>query len=495
MQKDIKDIICSSLIKLPNIKISGISLDSRIIKKNYLFIAVSGCNTDGKLYIPEAIKKGACAIIKETKKETNYIQWIDKIPVINIFKLKNKLSKIAGNYYDHPSRNLKIIGVTGTNGKTTTVSFLAQFIKLLGRKSALLSTIGNGIFGDILTKSDNTTDSPLEIQKSLYEFLINEVELVAIEVSSHGLIQNRVKNIKFNAAAFTNLTHDHLDYHKNMMNYEKSKFILFNNLDVGKKIINTDSYIGSCWIKKIPDAIAVSTECMPKYTNRQFFYINVNNIKSFGNNNIIPFSSSWGSGYINTNFFEKFNIKNMAIALTTLLSLNYSLKDLINCTYYLTKVPGRMEIIKKKNRPTVVIDYAHTPEALKQVLIVIKKRCYGKVWCIFGCGGSRDRSKRSIMGRIATEYANKVIITDDNPRYEDSQKILQDITKNLKKTSFRFISDRQQAIKFTIKNSKYNDWILIAGKGCEEYQIYKDKKILHSDYKVAKKYLDLYDKN
>ncbi|URJ31430.1 UDP-N-acetylmuramoyl-L-alanyl-D-glutamate--2,6-diaminopimelate ligase [Blochmannia endosymbiont of Camponotus sp.] len=475
--------------------LTGLQLDSRDVVLGNLFIAVKGCRTDGRLYINYAIKKGAAAVLSESWNNTTifkkYSYNTNEIPVVCINHLSQHLSDIAGIFYNHPSRFLNLIGVTGTNGKTTVTHLLASWVQLLGEKSAVMGTLGNGML-DNLYVSDNTTCSAIDTQKILDQFIKDKIVFVAMEISSHGLSQYRVDALHFKVAVFTNLSHDHLDYHGSMEQYLMSKWRLFNELHVEKYVINADDLIGYRWLYYLPQAVAVTiTGNLPIFWKGK--WISVIKVNYYLHCTDIFFDSSWGGGVIHSQLLGEFNVNNLLLALGTLLVLGYPLSLLVHTSSQLRPIIGRMEVFSYYGRPTIIVDYAHTPDALKKVLISIRRHCYGQLWCVFGCGGDRDPSKRALMGYIAKQYADQIIITNDNPRTEEPQSIVNDIMygiglKNLKK-NIKIIKNRYSAIQTVISQACSEDIILISGKGHEKYQIIGNNCICHSDQNVIKKIL------
>lgn len=478
--------------------ITGIELDSRAIIWGNLFIAIKGNQTDGRLYINHAIKRGAVAILSESvNHQTTMFEKsncdVNNIPIIYIKHLNRYLSSIAARFYSYPSYFLDLIGVTGTNGKTTVTCLLANWTQLLGKKSAVMGTLGNGVLDNIIYSSHNTTSSAVDNQKILAKFVQHKITFVAMEVSSHGLDQYRVDALCFKSAVFTNLSRDHLDYHGNIKKYIMAKWRLFNELNVENYVINADDFIGYQWLSCLPQAVAVTTGAVPCCWKGR--WVRVINLKyHFYGTNII-FDSSWGKGVIYSPLLGEFNVNNLLLALATLLVLGYSLSSLLHTASQLRSVCGRMEIFRSfsKKFPTVMIDYAHTPDALKKVLIWIKQYCLGKLWCIFGCGGDRDSGKRSLMGVIAARYSDYVIITNDNPRTEDPQIIIDNIMHDIKyMKKVKVIQDRSYAIHAVIARALVEDIILIAGKGHETYQIIGKNYLYYSDRDVVKNILKSY---
>lgn len=475
--------------------LTGVQLDSRDVVLGNLFVAVKGYKTDGRLYIDCAIKKGATAVLSESWNNTiifkKYSSNTNKIPVIYVNHLSQHLSNIAGIFYNHPSRFLNLIGVTGTNGKTTVTHLLTSWVQLLGEKSAVMGTLGNGIL-DNMSLSDNTTCSAIDTQKILAQFVQDKIVFVAMEISSHGLSQYRVDALYFKVAIFTNLSHDHLDYHGNMGQYLMSKRRLFSELHAEKYVINADDRVGYQWLYDLPQAVAVTTT-----RNLPFFWkgkwISAIKVNYYLHCTDIVFDSSWGGGVIHSQLLGEFNVNNLLLALGTLLMLGYPLSLLIHTSSQLRPVIGRMEVFRSYGYPTIVVDYAHTPDALKKALISIRRYCYGQLWCVFGCGGDRDPSKRALMGYVAKQYADCIIVTNDNPRTEEPQSIINDIMCGVgvlySKKIIKIIENRYSAIQTVISQARSEDIILISGKGHEQFQIIGNNCIYHSDQDIVKKIL------
>ncbi|WP_348769591.1 UDP-N-acetylmuramoyl-L-alanyl-D-glutamate--2,6-diaminopimelate ligase [Buchnera aphidicola] len=414
------------------------------------------------------------------------MNYINNIPIISFFRLSQQLSNLAERFYNKPSSRVKVIGVTGTNGKTTVTQLINQWHELLGDKIATMGTLGNG-FHKSLKPSDNTTASTIDIQSFLYS-VSDKVASVTMEVSSHGLVQNRVKNILFYAAIFTNLTQDHLDYHKNMKTYELAKRSFFTDHQVNKIILNANDKYAKKWLKtfsnKYTIAVTIQDSTQKKYSNK---WINAIDIKIFNEKIDINFESSWGDGILSTCLIGKFNIENLLLALACMLEMNYKLSDLIKTSLELQPIYGRMQKFNIINKPIVIIDYAHTPDALKKSLNAIKfQYSKKKIWCIFGCGGERDYKKRPLMGKIAEKIADQIIITNDNPRNENPNQIIKDIKSGcIQNKKLIIIPNRKKAISYVFFHSNIDDIIFIAGKGHENYQIIGDQYINYSDQEVV----------
>ncbi len=478
--------------KLPDIYISSIKNDSRLVKKGDLFIALKGYYLNGRDFIKEAINKGAICVLTYSNINKNYYIYNIKYKVyfFYILNLDIYLSDISGFFYDHPSKKMLLLGVTGTNGKTTIVNISSYWVYLLGYKSAILSTIGNGFINNLYS-SLNTTESAINIQRWLYHFYKKFCKFVSIEVSSHALIQNRVKSLYFSSVVFTNLTLDHLDFHLNFKKYELAKWKLFSEFNVKNLVINIDDYIGFKWFRNISNKYVIPVTFNKEYIIYfKYRWLLIKKIEVYGFLKKIYFNSFWGNHVLNVFLLGKFNIMNIILSFVSLLSLGFNILDLINVSKYLYLPIGRMELFIKKKKPLVIIDYAHTPDAFKNILLETKKFCLGKLWCIFGCTGNRDKSKRSLIGYLVKKYSDYVIITNDDLYNEDENSILNDIKLGINDyNDVYIILDRVLAIKFSLQNANSKDTILILGKGHENFIFLKKNKIIYSDRNLVNKIL------
>lgn len=478
-------------------ELKQMTLDSRQIQQGDLFIALKGHQVDGRKFILNAIENGAKIVLAEAEEDQIEVELdpqfakfnLDRTAcckVISVPQLPKWLSAIAGAFYDNPSQKLVLAGITGTNGKTTTAQLLAQWRNLFGGKSAIMGTIGNGLYGKV-QEAVNTTGSAIEIQRNLADFVELGADFCAMEVSSHGLAQFRAEALEFDLAIFTNLSRDHLDYHNTMEEYAEAKFRLFREFETKVQVINADDEIGAKWLSKLPNAVAVSAN--PNFNSNHKF-VKATAVKFTLQGAVIHFESSWGNGELHSRLIGAFNVSNILTAFAGLLALGFDIQTLIKTAPQLVGVAGRMECITSPNKPMVIVDYAHTPDALEKALEAARLHCEGELYCIFGCGGDRDAGKRALMAAIAEKLADKVIATDDNPRTENNQKIMSDILKGFENQSaVQVIHSREQAIKTAIKQAKASDVILIAGKGHEDYQIIGTEKLHFSDQETAKKYL------
>ena len=473
------DLINNKNLTNRDINISGLSEDSRNIKKNYIFFFKSTKNSKEK-YIFEAIKKGAKLVIYERKKSLDIKKFKNKCLFYGVDNISQIMSNISKKFYNTNISSVKIYGVTGTNGKSSVVNLISQLLKLNDIKCGVIGTLGCGVFPRVVSQN-LTTPNIINICKNINNFNKKSIKNLAIEVSSHGLTQERIRGLCFDTVIFTNLTKDHLDYHKNMQSYYKAKLKLFKEYKSKRKIICIDTYYG----KKIYNLVKSnkSTLSVSLRNNKADYYASEIKFSEGGTKFMI--NSKYGSKEINTSLYGEYFITNILLSIAALAK---SKKEFILYTSKigdLTPIDGRLNIYYKKNYPVVFIDYAHTPDALKKSLISIKKHFPEKnITSIFGCGGERDIKKRKIMGKIADKFSNKVIVTNDNPRSEDPEKIAKQIISGIdKKSNYQIILDRHKAIKKFISKSYSNEVILISGKGHEKTQILKNKIFNFSDRK------------
>ena len=459
-------------------KFDNLSLNSKQISKNTVFIAYPGNKHDGREFIQEAIENGAAGIIFESKNFKKNLNL--SIPNISISDLKNKLAAISSQFYEYPSKKISIIGITGTNGKTTSAYWLSQCLNHLKIKTAFIGTLG---YGDLkkLKKSQNTTPSAIDLQRSIKEIYKKKYKYVAMEVSSHGIKEQRINNIEFKQRLFTNLSRDHLDYHKTMSEYAevKKKFMLSEKN--GNIIVNIDDKVGQSIFNNsvLPDNKKVSFSIYKKSK------IQATNIIQKHNNLNFDLNYYGKSFPVRLKLIGIFNIYNVLGVIGCLSTMGFEVNQIINSLKKIKQVPGRTEFIKKsKDLPSVMIDYAHTADALENILKSIKNNSFKKIILVFGCGGDRDKGKRKEMAKIAEEYADHSLITSDNSRNENPKDIIEDISKHFDQEPIKII-DRKEAICEAIKMADKEDLVVIAGKGHEEYQEIGNKKIYFSDKKVV----------
>lgn len=474
------------------VAISSMTLDSRKVSADCLFVAIKGHAVDGRQFISSAIANGAVAVIADADADNvaGTVITIEQTIVVYIDSLSEKLSAIAGRFYHADQRNMQLVGITGTNGKTTISQIIAQWATLLNTPAGVMGTTGNGLLTD-LKPALNTTGSPIEIQQTLSELESVGAKLTALEISSHGLVQGRVNALSFDAAVFTNLSRDHLDYHGTMANYAEAKKLLFTAHQPKHSIINADDAIGLSWLKELPHAVGVSLseEPLVGHSGQKVFATSV----AYSTNGIqLTLVSDWGNAELSVPLIGAFNASNVLVAFATLLSLGYDINALAEAAPKLSAVIGRMELFSSENRAKVVVDYAHTPDALEKALQALRVHCDGKLWCIFGCGGDRDTGKRPMMAAIAEQQADIVILSDDNPRSEDPALITNDMLAGLvQPDAAHVIHHRFDACQFALSQANEHDIILLAGKGHEDYQVLANETIHYSDRETAQQLLGL----
>lgn len=488
--RNLRDLLAPWVNDAPQTELKDMTLDSRTAAAGDLFVAISGHTSDGRHYIPQAIAQGVSAVVAEAQGQAEHgsVSVQHGVPVVYLQNLNLLLSEIAGRFYQQPGAALRLAGVTGTNGKTTTTQLLAQWSQMLGETSAVMGTVGNGLLNHVVP-AENTTGSAVQVQQILHDLVQQGATFAAMEVSSHGLVQHRVAALPFAAAAFTNLSRDHLDYHGDMQNYEDAKWQLFSTHNSEQKIINADDSVGQRWLAKLPDAVAVSMENkLPADWKGR--WLSAGNVSYHDKGARVELDSSWGKGTLESRLMGAFNVSNLLVALGTLLSLGYSFDELLQTAPQLQPVCGRMEVFHAPGRPTVVVDYAHTPDALEKALAAARLHCTGQLWCVFGCGGDRDKGKRPLMGGIAEQYADRVVVTDDNPRSEDPHAIITDILSGLLDAGRALaIPGRAEAVTSAIMQATENDVVLIAGKGHEDYQLVGNQRFDYSDRVTAARLL------
>ena len=465
----IENIEISNLPK-SQIKISDITNDSRKVKPGSAFIAISGYNKNGKNYINEAVDKGASVVI------TDHTDEKIKIPILKVKNIRKAMSKISANYYDNPSKKMYVIGITGTNGKTTTSFLLNSIINSSNKKSALIGTLG-ALNEKNLFNTNLTTPDSIELHNILNKFVNDKIEFTILEVSSHALSLNRVDDIDFDMSVFTNISHDHLDFHGNMKNYISSKSKLFSRLkNSGYSIINKDDKEWKTIQKSTNSKVitfSVDKKADIKFINWEMSLDGIKGIVK-RKKDIINVDSSL-TGY--------FNLENILTAIACATNLNIPKKCIEEGIKKLTKVPGRAEKIKLQNGSMIIIDYAHTPDAYKKLFSSIKEIVSNnsRLGVLFGCGGGRDVEKRSIMASCVEKYSDMIFVAPDNPRFESQIKINKDIKNGFNKNNHIFFENRKIAIRDSINWLKPNDVLLIVGKGVENYQIVGNEKKYHSD--------------
>ena len=446
-----------------NALIRELTLDSRKVRPGDLFLAVPGTQQDGRIHIADAIARGAAAVAFEA--EGAAPMHADSAVLVPVKGLAKQLSAIAGRFYGEPSRALHLVGVTGTNGKTSVSQLLAQALDLLGERCGIVGTLGNGFHG-ALAQGKHTTPDPVGVQATLASLKQAGARAVAMEVSSHGLDQGRVAALEFDIAVFTNLSRDHLDYHGSMEAYGAAKAKLFAWPNLRCRVINLDDAFGRELALQIHESRLIGYSLSDASA---FLYCSEAHFDDHGVR--ARLITPRGEGMLRSNLLGRFNLSNLLAVVGALLGLDYALDEILKVLPQLQGPAGRMQRLGGGDKPLLVVDYAHTPDALEKVLEAMRPHVEGRLMCLFGCGGDRDRGKRPLMAAVAERLADVVWVTDDNPRTEEPAQIVADIRSGFKAPEqVQFIHGRGDAIARLVAQAEPADVLVLAGKGHEDYQ-------------------------
>ena len=455
-------------------EVSSLCAHSQAVEPGSLFVAIEGAKQKGSDFIAEAVRKGAIGVIAPQENESLVM---GKVPFISFPDTRYALAVLADEFFGHPSGEIKVVGVTGTNGKTTITYIISHILAEANFSSGIIGTIKYS-FKDTVIPASNTTPGPLELQPLLRQMVGQACDYCIMEVSSHGLDQKRAEGIEFKAGIFTNLTQDHLDYHLNLENYFLAKAKLFTSLKPDAyAIINADCPYG----KRL---IALTKAKVLTYAIDNDADIKAASVSLGLEGSTFVLHTKNGQAKITTPLMGRHNILNILAGIAFALTQGIGLSDIQKALASFPGVKGRLERLSLKGR-NIFVDYAHTPDALLNALSILRQLSSNHLTIVFGCGGERDRLKRPLMAEVAQRYADTIIITSDNPRREDPKAIAHEIASGIKNKGYTIILDRRQAIEAAITQSKKGDTILIAGKGHENYQIFKDKKIEFDDIIVA----------
>ncbi len=469
-----------------DIEVGGVCLDSRQTKPGDAFIALNGPHYNAEQFIPQAIEQGAVVVLKEGIAQR--LEHLDGVFVLTMPNLENRVSELAAKLYAYPSRSMRVVAITGTNGKTSCSVFMAQALAKLDKKVAVIGTLGYGQL-DNLQSTGMTTPDPARLQAIFAELRGQGIETVVMEVSSHALDQGRVEGVEFEVVLFTNLTQDHLDYHGTMAAYAKAKRRLLYWPGVKGFAINVDDQEGRNWLQRAPESVQVCAVSLQAKPQSQYFMY-VERAQCLATGMQLDLVSSWGQASITLPLLGRFNVSNVALVVAGLCLFKESFKATVKVVQTIQPVPGRMQILHRADSPVVVVDFAHTPDALAQVLTTLRELCKGRLICVFGCGGDRDRAKRPLMAQATVGLANCVIATNDNPRTESPAQIIADIMPGFSLEQQVLVEEnRAVAIKQAIVMASEQDIVLIAGKGHETEQIIGDERLPFSDVDEAKKVL------
>jgi len=462
------------------VPLADLTADSRAVKMGSIFVAYPGTVLDGRQYIADAIARGAAAVLWE---RTGF-SWDERWPVANlgVTNLRARISEIAGHVYGNPSETLWMAGVTGTNGKTSVSQWIAAALDALGRRSAVIGTLGNGLVGERV-EAKNTTPDPIVLQRLLSEYLRRGARCAAMEVSSHGLHQGRVSGVKFDLAVFTNLTRDHLDYHGTMESYAEAKYGLFSARGLTHAVVNVDDE----WGERFAGRLAASPLHVITYGTKPQARLRASEVRLSDSGVAFDVHGEWGEARVKAGVMGAFNVSNLLAVIGALLAAGIDLSSTVRAVSALQPVPGRVERVGGGTRPLVVIDYAHTPDALEKALTALRPAVAPghRLVCVFGCGGDRDPGKRPLMGQAAARLADHVVVTSDNPRSEDPHAIIGQILAGMPRERVEAIEERQVAIFSAVHRARPGDVILLAGKGHETYQEIAGVRHPFSDREVA----------
>ena len=470
MNTSLKALLAGFTDAAPAMEGSGVEMDSRRVAPGNLFLACKGqAGHHGLSHLQQALARGAAAVAWEP--DADWPAPEAQVPVVAIESLARHAGEIASRHYGEPTRDLFTVGVTGTDGKTSTAYLIAQALDRLGKPCAYLGTLGYGRIGQ-LDAATHTTPDAVTLQRYFSRMKAQGARAAAMEVSSHALDQDRAAGVRFDAAVLTNVMRDHLDYHGTVERYAAAKRKLFEHPGLKAAIFNRDDARGAQWLREFGDiAIAYGLDGEAPQSQR---YVLGRRVELLSTGLAFDVDSSWGQARIQSRLFGRFNAYNLLAALAAILQSGVSLEDAVSALNQSQTVPGRIEGYRgDKALPLVVVDYAHTPQALEQILKAVRAHTHGRLWCVFGCGGDRDRGKRPLMAAAAAAHADELVITDDNPRSESPEAIVAEIRAGLPRQSHaRVIHDRAQAITDAVRSAGKDDAVVIAGKGHEDYQVY-----------------------
>ena len=462
-------------------RISGVSVkriadDSRKVKRGDLFIAARGHDTDGYKFIDKAVKNGASAIISD--RDFTAPENVKKIIVKDS---RQTLPLIAGNFYDHPSDKMKLVGITGTNGKTTITYLMESILSAAKKNAGVIGTINYRSKG-VSMPATNTTPGPIELQSLLSEMLKRKVRYVLMEVSSHSLDQNRVGCVRFDVGVFTNITKEHLDYHKTIKNYFSAKTKLFEHLKKkGVAVLNNDDKMVASLKRRLKSKVVT-------YGIKKNADVTAGRIAISIDSSAFVIKTPKGSFEVKTKLIGKHNVSNILASVAASIALGIRLNTIKRGIESFSMVPGRLEPVNSGQPFRIFVDFAHTEDALHNILSLLRDVTgNGRIITVFGCGGNRDKAKRPMMGNVACSFSDRVVVTSDNPRSEDPVSIISEIEEGIKNkfTNYDIVPDRRDAIDKALRMAKKGDIVVIAGKGHEKYQIIKDKTLPFDDCKVA----------
>lgn len=472
--------ICGRIPAFDDFEVQGISCNSKEVSENFIFVAIKGTREDGAKFIKEAAARGARLVVTQLPADTSGLP--RNLTLIAVKDARRALADLAAEFYAYPSSRIKVVGVTGTNGKTTITYLLEALLKKAGNSPAVIGTV-NYRFKNKIIPSKNTTPGPIQLQALLAEMAREGLDFALMEVSSHALDQQRAGGVDFHSAIFTNLTQDHLDYHRDMESYFRAKAKLFENLKPSSfAVLNYDDAYARR-LKSLTRARVISYGIEEKAD----LGARILSFDCRGTRFLLSFPQ--GEIEINTALIGRHNIYNLLAAAAWGYQAGISVQVIKSALGALYLVPGRLERIDGTNSFSVFVDYAHTQDALKNTITALRQLCQKKIIVVFGCGGERDKTKRPKMGEVAAQLSDYAIITSDNPRSEEPQAIIKDIEKGIASKNYCIIPERREAIRKSLALAREGDIVLIAGKGHEDYQILKDRRIHFDDREVVRECL------
>ena len=464
--------------------VRSVSLDSRSVEQGGLWLALQGQRSHALDHFDEALRRGVGAVLAEptAQWDASRIERLPgNVPVIAVPGLRRQAGEIAARFFGQAAQAMRIVGVTGTNGKTSVAHFLAQALSTRV-PTAVMGTVGNGFPGQLQPATHTTMDA-VSLHAALGGFSARGARAVTMEVSSHALDQDRVAGVPFHTAVFTNLSRDHQDYHADMGAYADAKARLFRGAGLALAVLNVDDAVGArlaAEVRRRTFTVAVGSDAGNTRLGDRYLYLQ--RVETRADGMRIHFQSSWGDGELQTHLLGRFNADNLGLALAVLLAWDMPLPTALSALQQVSPVDGRMMTFVAPGRPRVVVDYAHTPDALEKVLQSLREHTEGRLICVFGCGGDRDRGKRALMGEIAGRLADHVLLTNDNPRFEDPAGILDDVLAGIAdRHKVNVERDRAKAIQVSIAAAGPDDLVLVAGKGHEDYQEVAGQRLPFSD--------------
>ena len=495
------DIAFEQQITQSELQLNNLVNDSRAVSKGDVFCAVQGHDADGRKFIAQAIAQGAALVIaqcqhavehgKVTYQQSRDDNTVAGVAIINFYQLNQYLYTFASAYYQQPQQKMKVVGITGTNGKTTTSQIIASLLETNNHACAVIGTVGAGRL-TALSPIANTTPGATELLSLLDRFANENISHVAMEVSSHALAQRRVDNSLFDISVFTNLSRDHLDYHQTMAEYAAAKFEIFSGDAHQIAVINGDDAQAKIWLAQSEPRLTLQPMIvygLSKSVKSFTQFIRAENIVLTAQGVGFKACSHIGDIDIQSPLLGEFNIENLLAAMAVLLATKVPLIDIANAVSQIKPIAGRMEAFFAQDKATAVVDYAHTPDALSHALQACRKHCQGELWLVFGCGGDRDTGKRALMGTVAEQLADHLVITNDNPRNETPEAIAGDILSGCKNAEkITVLLDRPRAVLTALNNANAQDVVLLAGKGHEKNIIIGDKTLPYDERAVVRSF-------